>query len=78
MPEEPDRKRSRLWTATAIIVAPMLYVLSVGPVLRLELKETIPQWCRNVPIYAPIEWVREHGPEPITEAINWYIGVWNP
>jgi hypothetical protein len=69
------RERWARWTAIAV-AAVMLYPISVGPVLWLDLHGVTPVWCRDIPLYQPVQWLRENGPEPIRDAINQYLAFW--
>lgn len=70
--------RRERWAKRTLAVMLILstYPLSVGPVAWLEAHNCVPQWLYDVPLYQPIQWLRDNGPDPIVEAINWYIWMW--
>lgn len=57
--------------AILLIVLPVLYVLSIGPVARLV--PSPPDWLEA--IYFPILWPAEHF-EPFREMLEWYLELW--
>jgi hypothetical protein len=63
------------WTAVAVVIV-MLYPMSVGPVLWMDLHGVTPAWSHDIPLYQPVQWLRENGPEPIRDAINRYLDIW--
>jgi hypothetical protein len=69
------RERWAIWTAV-VMIALLAYPMSVGPVLWMDFHGLTPAWTQDVPIYWPVQWMREHGPRPIREAINRYLAFW--
>ena len=69
------KERWAKWTA-AVLAFPTIYILSIGPVLWMDLHGVTPAWFHDVPLYWPVQWVRENGPEPIRNAINDYLKFW--
>jgi hypothetical protein len=69
------RERWTKWTA-AVLAVPTIYLLSMGPVLWMDLRGLTPTWAPDVPLYWPVQWIRENGPEPIRKAINDYLSIW--
>jgi hypothetical protein len=78
-PTEPRRSggTSLLW----LLALPVLYVLSIGPVAKLNDAVNFP---RNYPalgraletIYTPLTWCATHSPA-FARFIIWYAGVWH-
>jgi hypothetical protein len=70
-----QRKPGRFWILWAIL-APLIYVLSVGPAAMLAVSvhngETV---CRV--LYAPVRLVAEHCP-PANSFLTWYLNLWVP
>ena len=69
------RERRAIRLAVALIVL-LAYPISVGPVLWMDLHGLTPAWAQDVPVYYPVQWMRENGPRPIREAINRYLAFW--
>ena len=62
------------WTVVAVVLLPMLYVASMGPVMRLAQEGWIDRQTVRA-IYAPIQWL-PLGPV-LTHALAWYVSaVW--
>ncbi|HEV8002003.1 MAG TPA: hypothetical protein VGP63_19095 [Planctomycetaceae bacterium] len=77
MSDEP-KKRSRAWIVWAVLVIPLLYTLSIGPAVWLELYsplrgEKLRQFDEAA--YAPLR--RVHKTHPILEAaVDRYANLW--
>jgi hypothetical protein len=56
-----------------LLLVPVLYALSVGPVIWLATHGYI---SKDGNYYAPIQWVCDHC-EPFDQAMDWYIGLFN-
>ena len=77
MTDKPDGKRWAWWTWASILIAALVvYVAIAPPVIWLELHVT-PKVFQEIPIYAPIQWILDHGPDPARRAIQWYFRLWN-
>lgn len=60
--------------AAGVLGAPILYVLSVGPVQLLPpLPQSIEQAIETV--YWPLRWIMDHVP-PFETAIYYYLSLW--
>jgi hypothetical protein len=71
------RERWTKWTAAGIGV-PVLYFLSVGPVIWLQARGMMPAWA-DAPvewIYWPIVWMAKDAPLPISAVFWWYAELW--
>jgi hypothetical protein len=71
-----ERERRSAWTAVAtaaLLLAPVLYVLSTGPAVWMYDRGVIPDHVFIV--YAPIEWAADRVP-PIEKAMLWYLAMW--
>lgn len=72
--EPSDRRASGLEVVViAVLALPVLYVLSVGPVVKVA------QWLdldgdRLKTAYAPLIYLHDH--TPMKKPLEWYIGVW--
>jgi hypothetical protein len=73
------RERWAKWLLVATIFgAPILYVLSVGPAAYMtthglaspELSQALTTF------YSPLDWIMDHGPGPVSEALLWYASKW--
>jgi hypothetical protein len=74
-----DRPHRQSLLVAGALLAPVLYVLSIGPVARL-LYTVMPQreQAKQVlqVIYAPIGWVVHHGPSGVGDWIEAYARFW--
>ena len=76
--EYTSRKRGGGFAVVLVVLmfaAPVLYVLSVGPAIRLH--RTCGQPTREAieTIYRPVEWLLS---TPLEEPLQWYIELWEP
>lgn len=74
-------RKSRFWPGviTAVTLLPLGYVLSVGPAWWLSVK--FEAEATNVAfdtIYAPLRWAAARVPEPLQDALDWYVHFWTP
>ena len=80
MTDQPKRSR---WKRRALIafvlLLPVLYVLSAGPLLGLHDRGRLPDWGENAVevFYAPLGWLM-FSCEPVGRLIGWYLGLWEP
>ncbi len=72
--ETPDRDRdgTPAW-ATLLAALPVLYVLSLGPVILLAKKSGLPQASLRA-FYAPLIWLHDH--TLLKQPLEWYVGLW--
>ena len=65
-----------LFTTIAALMraVPVLYFLSVGPVLWLDWHGYM---SRGGTFYAPLQWAADHC-EPFNRALHWYMGLFVP
>jgi hypothetical protein len=72
-----DRPRSSLaiWLIAAIVILPVVYVLSLGPAVRLFHGSNSPFIGLIAGFYSPLEWLARNC-EPIGDVLGWYIGLW--
>ena len=68
--EVPSPGRSGGTLAWVILAAPLLYILSIGPVLRFGGKTLLPFDV----IYAPVIWLHDH--TPLEKPLEWYVELW--
>jgi hypothetical protein len=78
--DEEHRDRSDLtgfWPLAALLaillVLPVVYVLSIGPVVALATAAGIDPTGLKV-IYAPVIWLHDH--TALKEPLEWYVGLW--
>ncbi len=55
------------------LAAPLLYILSIGPVLRFGGKTLLSLEVVEV-IYAPVIWLHDH--TPLKKPLEWYVDWW--
>jgi hypothetical protein len=75
-----DRKKPGVaFWATVVIVAVLAYPLSFGPACSLTDQEWCPLWLLGAYhfIYWPMLRVLESGPEWLTNAILWWVGIFD-
>ncbi len=73
-------RRSSLAVMLVIGVAmlPVLYVLSIGPMMWLSANGYIPpRVSASVPLYAPLQWTADRWPA-FDSLLDWYTGPWMP
>lgn len=73
------RERWAKWTALALSIAPVLYVLSSGPAVWIY-ERTDDEFVHRVlqSLYSPLGWLGQHGPQPISDLFDWWEGLWAP
>ncbi len=73
MSDERHKPSGTFWVIVTLVVLPVLYVLSIGPVAWTS--RLMPEWLGNavVVFYWPLEWIYQHGPVPIHDALDWYV-----
>jgi len=68
------------WATVAVVVTLIAYALSIGPTIWLRhqawAKWIWPSYGALSYVYYPIFWMRENGPRPIHDLINWYFELW--
>jgi hypothetical protein len=72
-----DRKKPGVaFWGTVVLVLVMAYPLSFGPACWLYSRsESLEIWETSDRIYYPILWACWHAPEPVGDAIDWYMNV---
>lgn len=67
-----------LWATAALVVAPLLYVLSAGPSTWLDDRGFLTGGVRYgfVLFYEPLAWLQENGPEWWRSLIDAYVDLW--
>jgi hypothetical protein len=72
-----ERERRSIWATVtiAVLLVPILYVLSIGPANWLIIRGVVGSEPLAV-VYAPIDWMANRS-EPFTEAVMWYLDWWN-
>jgi hypothetical protein len=73
-----DRQGSHRWGPAAavalVLIVPLLYPLSLGPVVLLYDSLGQPQWMERLePIYAPLMDL----PEPLESLLDRYVDLWD-
>jgi hypothetical protein len=66
--------------AVALLVLVIAYPLSVGPWEWLGARDMIPHYVTPVLqfIYWPVAWLYENSPDPVRDAMQWYLDFWVP
>jgi hypothetical protein len=61
-----------------LLFALVAYPLSVGPAAWLANSSWCPEWLAFglEVVYAPLEWLADHGPDWVRDAIYTYAGWW--
>jgi hypothetical protein len=77
--EQPHRERGPFvgCLASVLMLAPPLYLLSVGPFVWLcDHGYLSPGWIQVVQLpYFPIAWLRDHN-ETFHRVLDWYLSLW--
>lgn len=77
---ESNNKKPRLGggpaVAVCLILLPVLYVLSEGPVAGLVMRGYLPQEASTV-LYAPLNWVAARS-NTLSLLLEWYESFWFP
>jgi hypothetical protein len=70
------RERSPLmvWLIAGAVLSPFVYVLSTGLAVWLIYQGCLPDEALNV--YLPL-WFLAENCKPISEAFDWYVGLWD-
>jgi hypothetical protein len=67
----------------ALLVLLVLYVLSIGPVNRMNVRahDSVPGYSTPAAIgafYEPLLSVYDVAPEPVQDVMIWYVELWDP
>lgn len=83
MEERRKKPGGVFWTTVILVGVPVLYVASLGPIVRWGPMGGIagamhygPPW-QIVYYLAPADWVYDNAPEPVPTALKWYVSLWN-
>jgi hypothetical protein len=71
--ETQVRRRYGLWIALALVLAPVLYMLSAGPAVYLVERTGTGDDAARI-VYAPLIWLAEN--TPLRGPLVWYIDLW--
>jgi hypothetical protein len=63
-------------SAAAAVLAVVVYFLAAGPILWMDLHHLTPKWFQDLPIYTPLQWTLDRGPDPMRRLIQWYLRYW--
>jgi nitrate reductase NapE component len=71
------KRESRAPLVLALVLLPVLYVLSIGPAYGFV--DGGGEFCVRLfgIVYAPIFWLVENGPTWIGDSLNWYWRLWH-
>jgi hypothetical protein len=73
-----DQRRgstAAVWLVVALVLSPVLYVLSLGPAVRLLGDAPVSGF--TAAFYFPLERLA-HNCQPIGDALRWYVSLWLP
>lgn len=64
-----------------IVLLPVLYLLSVGPIIMLQLNgrlgpEEGPLFQSLVVFYTPLEWCVQYEIPVVAPTLEWYVNLW--
>jgi len=78
MSDEATTKTGKVWLYVVGLLAgmPLLYVLSVGPVLKVAAKLPEPATSIVLSVYWPLDWLRIHGPAWFQSGFDAYMALW--
>jgi hypothetical protein len=73
--QNPESKGSSGWFPVFVLVAPLLYVLSIGPVVAIAERTNSTQSLELLKIvYAPVIWLHDH--TFLKEPLEAYVALW--
>ncbi|MCA9028673.1 MAG: hypothetical protein KDA86_25935 [Planctomycetaceae bacterium] len=74
--DENDRAKGGIPWVTVVLVMPIGYVLSIGPIIILYGAELIPEPVEGFLafVYKPLEWLYE-GNDSVRLFLDWYMGL---
>ena len=78
MTAEPRRRSSWAgWSAAALVLLPVLYVLSIGPIVKLESSgfESDWFWYAAEVFYAPVNWLADQN-ALFRDWLTYYADIW--
>jgi hypothetical protein len=66
------------WATVIVVAALIAYPLSLGPAAWLAEHDWLTGRTLELAekFYYPIIWLDENGPEPVSDAIDWYADLW--
>jgi len=70
--------RRSMWPIVAVLMLlPVLYVASIGPVVWMDNRGHIPEWSRGPleALYAPLEWVLSKS-QTLDHWFERYVDLW--
>jgi hypothetical protein len=71
--EAAVRRGYGFWIVAGLVLAPLLYTLSVGPAVYVAMRSgSRPDTLRT--IYAPLVWAADN--TPLGTPLNWYVQQW--
>jgi hypothetical protein len=76
MSDEPKREGGRAWIVAGLVLMPVLYVLSYGPVVAAWAAGYLP-FPVIAFVYAPLTWLGGRSPG-FADALTSYVGLWLP
>lgn len=76
MNERPSHGSSATQWTVWLLAAPLVYVLSTGPVARFTKDPSLPlrypMWV--LVVYRPLDWLQAN--TPLDKPLAWYMGLW--
>ena len=75
MPSEPTGRAGFSWLVWVIVLAPVLYVLSIGPAAAVVSRTGTGHDAVSV-VYYPLGWL--HDNTPLRDPLDWYLELWGP
>lgn len=78
MPDQPKKSSWPYWLAACVILLPVFYVLSLGPIVWLQSREMFPQaLMESLVIYVtPFEWAYMTAPAWLQGLLVGYVNIW--
>jgi len=66
------------WATVVVVVVLVAYPVSWGPARWMIERARSTVWAIDLfrAAYAPIFWMHCHGPQPIQDALSWYVQRW--
>jgi hypothetical protein len=73
--ETHERRGYGYWLVSALVLAPVLYVLSVGPAIYVVKRTGIGQGAARI-VYAPLGWLM-FAKTPLRNPLRHYVVFWD-
>jgi hypothetical protein len=76
-PQQEGEGKGWGWLVPMVVALPLLYVLMLGPLVKLDQEHLLPEWFGPVIrlAYTPLIWLVETF-NPVEKVLDWYLSLW--